>query len=241
MLSGCRAGAGAPLRLAPVIPPLPGPWQALLGDEVAHPCFSDLAAFVAAERAAGPVHPPAPEVFEALRLTPPEAVRVVLLGQDPYHGAGQAHGLAFSVRPGTPHPPSLRNVLRELHDDLGCPVPASGSLAAWAERGVLLLNTVLTVRQGEPLSHRGRGWERFTDAVLGAVTARREPVVFLLWGGAAARRATLIPPPHHVVRCAHPSPLSAHRGFLGSRPFSRASALLEASGRGPIDWCLPAG
>jgi uracil-DNA glycosylase len=219
---------------------IPAPWRPLLAEETARPYFSRLRGFVEGERQVATVHPPQEEVFGALELTPPDAVRVVLLGQDPYHGPGQAHGLSFSVRPGVPPPPSLRNVLRELHDDVGCPPPASGSLVPWAERGVLLLNAVLTVREREPNSHRGVGWERFTDAVIRGVVTRPDPIVFLLWGGPAGRKEALVRPPHHVLRAPHPSPLSARRGFFGSRPFSSAARLLEHAGRGRIDWCLPA-
>jgi uracil-DNA glycosylase len=221
--------------------PLPPSWHARVGGETRQPYFAELRRFVERERREAVVYPPEEEVFAALDLTPFEAVRAVVLGQDPYHGPGQAHGLAFSVRPGVKPPPSLANVFRELRDDLGCPPPASGSLVPWAREGVLLLNAVLTVRAGEPNSHRGRGWERFTDAVIRAVAAREEPVAFVLWGGPAGRKATLVGPPHPVHRSAHPSPLSARRGFFGSRPFSTVSRELERAGRGTVEWCLPAG
>lgn len=218
--------------------PLPPTWQARLRDEVEAPYFRELRAFVDAERRAHAVYPPEEEVFAALELTPFADVRVMILGQDPYHGPGQAHGLAFSVRPGVPPPPSLRNVFRELREDLGCPVPGGGSLVPWAEQGVLLLNAVLTVRAGEPASHRGRGWERFTDAVIRELNARAEPLVFVLWGAYAAKKETLIDAGRHaVIRSAHPSPLSAKRGFFGSRPFTAANAALVGFGAAPIDWC----
>lgn len=220
---------------------LPPSWQRQVGGELDEPYFRELTAFVTAERKAAVVYPPEDEVFAALELTPFDQVRVVILGQDPYHGPGQAHGLAFSVRAGVRPPPSLANVFRELHDDVGCPPPASGSLVPWAERGVLLLNTVLTVRAGEPNSHRGRGWERFTDAVIRAVAARPEPAVFLLWGAPAGKKAALVADPHHVHRSVHPSPLSAKRGFFGSRPFTAANRALAAAGEVPVEWCLPAG
>jgi uracil-DNA glycosylase len=220
--------------------PLPAPWRRALGPETEQPYFRELAGFVAAERRAATVYPPEEEVFAALELTPPDAVRVVVLGQDPYHRPGQAHGLAFSVRPGVTPPPSLRNVFRELADDLGCPRPETGSLVPWARQGVLLLNTVLTVREGAPNSHRGKGWERFTDRVIGAVATRPEPVVFVLWGAPAGKKAALVEAPHPVHRSAHPSPLSAKRGFFGSRPFSAVNRALEAAGRAPVEWCLPA-
>lgn len=220
--------------------PLPGGWQKILGAETEKPYFAKLRAFVDAERERGEVYPPEDEVFTALRLTPYDRVRVLILGQDPYHGPGQAHGLAFSVRPGVRPPPSLVNMLKELRDDLGCPIPGHGSLTAWAEQGVLLLNAVLTVRDGEPNSHKGKGWETFTDAVIHAVGVRDRPAVFVLWGGYAAKKETLIDTARHVVlKSAHPSPLSARRGFFGSRPYSRIDDALREMGDDPIDWCLP--
>lgn len=219
---------------------LPGDWQQVLGAETRKPYFASLRAFVDAERARGEVYPPEDEVFTALRLTPYRETRVLVLGQDPYHGPGQAHGLAFSVRPGVRPPPSLVNMFKEMRDDVGCPVPGHGSLVRWAEQGVLLLNAVLTVRAGEPNSHKGRGWETFTDAVIHALGVRDEPTVFVLWGGYAAKKERLIDTARHVVlKSAHPSPLSARRGFFGSRPFSRIDDALRAAGREPIDWCLP--
>lgn len=221
------------------LPRLPADWQAVLGPVMGRPAFRELLAFVASERERGPVYPPEPDVFAALHLTALKEVRVVILGQDPYHGPGQAQGLAFSVRPGMRVPPSLANIHRELAADLGCPVPRHGDLRAWARQGVLLLNTVLTVRQGEPGSHANRGWETFTDAVIRAVNGRPERVVFLLWGAHARRKARLVTAPHHVVlEAGHPSPLSAAR-FLGSRPFSQANAALREAGRGEVSWCLP--
>jgi uracil-DNA glycosylase len=223
-----------------LIPTLPGSWQEALGGELAKPYFAALREFVGAERAKGPVFPADPRVFSALQSTPLDEVKVLLLGQDPYHGPGQAHGLAFSVPPGVPPPPSLVNILRELRDDLGCPAPAHGCLTPWARRGVLLLNAVLTVRAHEPNSHKGRGWERFTDEVIRRVDAKPEPVVFLLWGAYAQKKAALIDTARHtVLTAAHPSPLSARCGFFGSRPFSRINAALRAAGRGEIDWRLP--
>ncbi len=218
---------------------IPASWRAALADELAQPYAEQLAAFVAAERAAHTVYPPAGEEFTALELTPPERVRAVILGQDPYHGPGQAHGLAFSVREGVPPPPSLVNIFKELRSDLGLEPPGHGHLAGWAREGVLLLNAVLTVRAGEANSHRGRGWDRLTDAVIRAVSAGPEPVVFLLWGAPAQKKAALVDESRHaVLRAAHPSPLSARRGFFGSRPFSRANAALAERGRPPIDWRL---
>ncbi len=227
------AGAPAPF------PPIPRGWPRLSGErDKAY--FRELEDFVAGERIAGAVYPPPGDVFKALVLTPCRAVRVVLLGQDPYHGPGQAHGLAFSVPPGVAPPPSLRNLLRELREDLGVPAPAGGSLVPWARRGVLLLNTVLTVRKGSPGSHAGHGWEQFTDAVIERVNAKRSRVVFLLLGGEAQKKAERVDGGRHaVVEAPHPSPLSAHRGFFGSRIFSRANALLREGGRAPVEWGLP--
>ena len=219
---------------------IPAPWRRLLGAELEEPYFQLLRGFVDRERRSHEVYPPEEEVFAALELTPPERVKVLILGQDPYHGPGQAHGLAFSVRPGVTPPPSLRNIFRELRDELGCPAPGSGSLVPWAEQGVLLLNAVLTVRAGEPGSHAGKGWETFTDAVIRAVGRREAPAVFILWGAYAAKKVGLIDGARHTVLCsAHPSPLSARRGFFGSRPFSAANAALEKGGAAPVDWCLP--
>lgn len=219
--------------------PLPGSWQERLGDELRKPYFQELRDFVDRERRTHEVFPPEDEVFTALRLTPYRSVRVMTLGQDPYHGPGQAHGLAFSVRPGVRPPPSLKNIFRELHDDVGCPVPQTGYLAPWAEQGVLLLNAVLTVRSGEPNSHKGKGWEKFTDAVIRAVNAKEERVVFVLWGAYAGKKRELVDESRHtVVQSVHPSPLSAKRGFFGSQPFSQINDALREAGRGEIDWCV---
>lgn len=198
--------------------------------------------FLRAELAAGhPILPEPANLFAALDRTPLAAVRVVILGQDPYHGPGQAHGLSFSVRPGVAIPSSLRNIFKELRDDLGIPVPAGGTLTAWAEQGVLLLNTVLSVAPGQAGSHARKGWEAFTDAVIAAVEATVPHAVFILWGAHAQRKAAMVREDRHaVLRSAHPSGLSAHRGFFGSRPFSRANAFLRERGRGGIDWRLPA-
>ncbi|HEX7240440.1 MAG TPA: uracil-DNA glycosylase [Longimicrobiaceae bacterium] len=220
--------------------PLPGSWQDLLAEELEKPYFPKLREFVEKERREHTVYPPEGEEFTALELTPFERVSVVILGQDPYHGPGQAHGLAFSVRPGVRPPPSLRNVFRELGDDRGCRVPNNGYLVPWAEQGVLLLNTVLTVREAEPNSHKGKGWERFTDAVIAKVGHREDRVVFVLWGANAWKKTELIDTDRHVVvRSVHPSPLSAKRGFLGSRPFSQIDAALREAGKPAIDWQIP--
>jgi len=214
-------------------------WNPVLRDQLGKPYWHELQRFVAAERGGHPVYPAHPEVFAALHLTPRAGTRVVILGQDPYHGPGQAHGLAFSVRPGVPPPPSLRNIFVELQADLGIPRPASGCLEPWARRGVLLLNTTLTVRGGASASHQGRGWEVFTDEVIKAVDAKPERVVFLLWGASARRKRVLVDTDRHVVlESAHPSPLAASSGFFGSRPFSRANAALAEAGRDPVDWRL---
>ena len=214
-------------------------WNPVLRQELRKPYWEALQSFVAAERCRAPVYPPHDEVFAALHLTPRAATKVVILGQDPYHGPGQAHGLAFSVRAGVPAPPSLRNVFAELQADLGIPAPASGSLESWARRGVLLLNTTLTVRGGVAASHQGKGWEAFTDEVIKAVDAIPERVVFILWGRSARAKRELVDTSRHVVlESAHPSPLSATAGFFGSRPFSRANSALEEAGREPVDWRL---
>ncbi len=215
-------------------------WNPILRGELAKPYWNELQAFVAGERANFAVFPPASEVFAALHLTPFAAVKVLILGQDPYHGPGQAHGLCFSVRPGVRPPPSLANIFRELEADLGLDRPDHGCLTSWAEQGVLLLNTSLTVRANQAGSHQGKGWERFTDQVIQAVDAKGERVVFVLWGAAARRKTALIDTTKHsVIESAHPSPLSAHNGFFGSRPFSRANQALEGAGRPPVDWRLP--
>lgn len=214
---------------------VPRAWRMRLEEALGAPWFSELSEFVARERARGPVFPPAKDVFTALERTAPERVRVVILGQDPYHGEGQAHGLAFSVRPGVARPPSLQNIHRELESDLGIPVPSHGSLERWAEQDVLLLNSVLTVREGMPGSHAKKGWELFTDAVISAID---HPVVFVLWGSHAQKKGKLIDVPHRVLRAVHPSPLSAHRGFFGSRPFSTINAWLAEMGRPTVDWRL---
>lgn len=218
---------------------LPESWRGVLGEELEKPYFADLMAFVAQERARGPVFPPQDEVFAALAATPFEDVEVLVLGQDPYHGAGQGHGLCFSVRPGVRVPPSLRNIYKELHAEQDLPVPDNGYLMPWAEQGVLLLNAVLTVRSGEANSHKGKGWEQFTDAVIRAVSDRRDPAVFVLWGAYAQKKLPLIDTGRHtVVKGAHPSPLSA-RKFFGSRPFTQIDAAVAAQGHKAIDWRIP--
>jgi uracil-DNA glycosylase len=215
-------------------------WNPVLKAELEKPYFAELRTFVDAERRRAPVYPPADEVFAALHLTPYADVKVLILGQDPYHGPGQAHGLCFSVRPGVDVPPSLANIYAELESDLGIPRPDHGCLDAWARQGVLLLNATLTVRSRQAASHQGKGWETFTDSVIEAVDAKPERVVFILWGSSARRKKALVDTSRHVViESPHPSPLSAHRGFFGSRPFSRANEALVAAGREPVDWRIP--
>lgn len=214
-------------------------WNRLLRSEFDEPYWKELQDFVANERRMGPVYPPAEDVFAALHLTSFADTKVVLLGQDPYHGPHQAHGLCFSVRRGQPLPPSLRNIFRELHSDLGCPISAHGCLEKWAQNGVLLLNTTLTVRAGQAASHQGRGWEKFTDRVIRCVAEKDEHVVFILWGAPSRKKRSLIDPARHsIIESAHPSPLSAHNGFFGSRPFSRANEALVSHGQDPVNWCL---
>lgn len=218
---------------------LPESWQAVVGDELRKPYFRTLETFLAGERAAHQVFPPEDEVFTALELTPFDAVKVVILGQDPYHDDGQAHGLSFSVKPGIKVPPSLVNMYKELQADLGVAAPKHGYLVRWAEQGVLMLNAVLTVRAHTPNSHKAKGWEKFTDAVISALSRRAEPMVFVLWGGYAQKKKKLIAGHHVIHEGAHPSPLSARNGFFGSKPFSTVNHHLERLGLTPIDWRLP--
>ncbi|MCY4293720.1 MAG: uracil-DNA glycosylase [Acidimicrobiaceae bacterium] len=215
-------------------------WNPLLRGEFDKPYWGRLQDFVREERARHRVFPPHDEVFAALHLTSYSSLKVLILGQDPYHGPRQAHGLSFSVRPGVAQPPSLVNILRELEEDVGAPAPGHGSLEHWARQGVLLLNATLTVRAGCAGSHQGHGWETFTDQVIRAANDKAERVVFVLWGASARRKKALIDEARHaVVESVHPSPLSASGGFFGSRPFSRANRALEAAGRAPVDWEIP--
>jgi uracil-DNA glycosylase len=216
-------------------------WLERLSDEFGQSYMADLKRFLLAEREKGKrIFPKNREWFRALDLTPPENVRVVILGQDPYHGAGQAHGLCFSVQPGVQPPPSLVNIYKELEKDLNIRPAQHGFLEHWAKQGVLLLNSVLTVEMGCAASHRDRGWERFTDAIIRQVNARTEPVVFMLWGSYAQKKAGFVDRSRHLVlKAPHPSPLSAHSGFFGCRHFSKANAFLEAKGLRPVDWALP--
>lgn len=221
---------------------LPADWQATLAAETAKPYFAELSAYVDQQRSDQTitVFPDEADVFNAFALTPLSTVKVFILGQDPYHDTGQAHGLAFSVLPGVKPPPSLRNIFKEIESDLGIAVlKGSGDLSAWARQGVLLLNTVLTVRAHEAASHKGKGWETFTDAVIRAVSEKSEPVVFVLWGAHAQKKRPLIDETRHTVwASAHPSPLSASAGFFGSKPFSAVNAALTKNGQTPVDWRL---
>ncbi|SOE17404.1 uracil-DNA glycosylase [Hoeflea halophila] len=216
-------------------------WKAALSAELQSPYMGELRSFLKTELAEGKVIFPKPsEYFAALDLTPLDEVKVVILGQDPYHGDGQAHGLCFSVRPDVRTPPSLKNIYKELEADLDVPRAPHGHLVSWARQGVLLLNSVLTVERGLAASHRGRGWEKFTDAVIARVNQLEHPVVFLLWGAYAQKKAQFVDSSRHLVlKAAHPSPLSAHNGFLGCRHFSQANEFLEKNGLEPVDWQLP--
>ena len=212
-------------------------WLPALKEEFRKTYYAKLFEFVKSEYATRVIYPPADEIFNAFHFTPLSEVKVVILGQDPYHNVNQAHGLCFSVRPGQEIPPSLVNIYQELHDDLGCSIPNNGYLKKWADQGVLLLNTVLTVRAHQANSHQGRGWEQFTDAVIEAVNAQDRPIVFLLWGRPAQMKANMLTNPKHLIlKAPHPSPLSASRGFFGCRHFSRANAFLKEHGVEPIDW-----
>jgi uracil-DNA glycosylase len=222
---------------------VPESWRAVLEPVLASPKSRALGGFLKTEEAAGkPIYPPRGTRLAALELTPLDSVKVVILGQDPYHGPGQAHGLSFSVQPGVKVPPSLVNIYKELERDLGLPRPAHGNLSSWARQGVLLLNNALTVEDGKPASHQGRGWEEITDAIVAAVAAKAEPCVFMLWGSHAKKKAASVPglmQSHHLILTApHPSPLSAHTGWFGSGHFSKANAFLEAQGRGAVDWAV---
>ncbi|NOU97954.1 uracil-DNA glycosylase [Paenibacillus sp. LMG 31456] len=215
-------------------------WAELLAQEFEQPYYVELWNFITEEYEKQIIYPSRHDIFNALHLTSYSDVKVVILGQDPYHGAGQAHGLSFSVKPGVPTPPSLQNMYKELRDDLGCTIPNHGYLAGWAEQGVLLLNTVLTVREATPNSHKGKGWERFTNSVIEALNEREQPIVFILWGSHAQQKAQLITNKRHpIIHSVHPSPLSAYRGFFGSKPFSQANASLRSLGTTEINWQLP--
>ncbi|WP_299592010.1 uracil-DNA glycosylase [uncultured Microbulbifer sp.] len=217
-------------------------WYSVLESEFSSPYMGELRAFLRQEKQSGKnIFPPAGQIFNAFNSTLFDQVKVVILGQDPYHGPGQAHGLCFSVMPGVRVPPSLKNIYKELHSDLGVEVPEHGCLQPWAEQGVLLLNATLTVEEGKAGAHQGRGWEQFTDAAVHALAEQREGLVFILWGSYAQKKGSFIDRHRHLVlKGPHPSPLSAHRGFFGTRPFSQANAYLQQRGEVPIDWALPA-
>ncbi len=212
-------------------------WLAELKDEFHQPYYRKLYEFVTQEYNTGQIFPPADDIFNAFHLTPLSQVKVVILGQDPYHNVGQAHGLCFSVKPDVDIPPSLVNIYKELHDDLGCYIPNNGYLVKWAKQGVLMLNTVLTVRAHMANSHRGMGWEQFTDAAIRALNRQDRPIVFILWGRPAQQKEKMLDNPNHLIlKAPHPSPLSAYQGFFGSKPFSQTNAFLEKHGETPIDW-----
>ena len=212
-------------------------WQQALEEEFRKPYYKTLFEFVKEEYSKTAVYPPAEDIFNAMHLTPLSKVKVLILGQDPYHGDRQAHGLSFSVMPKTDIPPSLQNIYQELHDDLGCTIPNNGYLKKWAEQGVLLLNTVLTVRAHQPNSHQGHGWEHFTDAIIQAVNAQDRPIVYMLWGKPAQSKIPMLKNPKHLIlKAPHPSPLSAYRGFFGCKHFSQANAFLAENGQEVVDW-----
>ncbi len=212
-------------------------WLPALGAEFKKPYYRNLYEFVRQEYDTAQIFPPADDIFNAFHLTPLSRVKVVIIGQDPYHEPGQAHGLCFSVKPGVDIPPSLENIYKELQSDCGCYIPNNGYLVKWAEQGVLLLNTVLTVRAHRANSHHGQGWEEFTDAAIRALNEQDRPIVFILWGKPAQTKKSMLTNPNHLIlEAPHPSPLSAYRGFFGSRPFSRTNAFLQSKGEQPIDW-----
>lgn len=212
-------------------------WQPLLQEEFQKEYYLQLRRFLIQEYRSKTIYPDKYDIFNALHYTGYKEVKVAILGQDPYHGPNQAHGLSFSVKPGVPAPPSLLNIYKELHTDLHCYIPNNGYLKKWAEQGVLLLNTVLTVVQGQAAAHKGKGWELFTDRVIQLLNEREDPIVFILWGSHAQAKGSLITQSRHpIIKSPHPSPLSASRGFFGSRPFSRANEYLQAAGKAPIDW-----
>ncbi|KYG60256.1 uracil-DNA glycosylase [Planococcus maritimus] len=214
-------------------------WQEILGEEFGKSYYLELREFLKEEYAKEMIYPVKEDIWNAFEHTAYRDVKAVILGQDPYHGENQAHGLSFSVQPGIAHPPSLRNIFKELESDIGCPKPVDGTLTKWADQGVLMLNTVLTVRQGQAHSHQKKGWESFTDEVIRKLSAREEPVIFILWGKPAQMKKRLIDTERHaIIEAPHPSPLSAHRGFFGSKPFSKVNKLLQSRGEAPIDFCL---
>ena len=215
-------------------------WDDLLKDEFEKEYYLNLRKFLINEYKTQKIHPSMYDIFNALKFTPYKDVKVVILGQDPYHGPNQAHGFSFSVKPGVQTPPSLRNMFKELNSDLGCDIPNNGFLESWAKQGILLLNTVLTVREGQANSHKGKGWEIFTDRVIELLNKREEPIVFILWGrNAISKEALITNPIHKIIKSVHPSPLSATRGFFGSKPFSKTNDFLVSINKEPIDWQIP--
>ena len=222
-----------------VEPKIEESWKKILWDEFQKPYFEALKQFLVTEKKEQTIYPSGANIFAAFNHTPFDNVKVVILGQDPYHGANQAHGLSFSVQDGIQFPPSLQNIFKELKEDMGCNSPKSGNLTQWADQGVFLLNTVLTVRASEANSHRGQGWEQFTDTVIKTLSEKREHLVFILWGAPAGAKASLIDAKKHLIlKAPHPSPLSSYRGFFGSRPFSKSNDYLKEHGIAPIEWCL---
>ena len=214
-------------------------WQGVLEEEFSKSYYRELREFLKGEYANETIYPAKENIWNAFEHTAYHQVKAVILGQDPYHGPNQAHGLSFSVQPGIAHPPSLRNIFKELESDIGCQKPVDGTLTKWSDQGVLMLNTVLTVRQGQAHSHQKKGWEHFTDEVIRKLSAREEPIIFILWGKPAQTKKRLIDTDRHdIIEAPHPSPLSAHRGFFGSKPFSKVNKLLQSRGEAPIDFCL---
>lgn len=214
-------------------------WQGVLEEEFSKSYYRELREFLKGEYANETIYPAKENIWNAFEHTAYHQVKAVILGQDPYHGPNQAHGLSFSVQPGIAHPPSLRNIFKELESDIGCQKPVDGTLTKWSDQGVLMLNTVLTVRQGQAHSHQKKGWEHFTDEVIRKLSAREEPIIFILWGKPAQTKKRLIDTNRHdIIEAPHPSPLSAHRGFFGSKPFSKVNKLLQSRGEAPIDFCL---
>lgn len=215
-------------------------WNELLHDEFLKDYYVQLRSFLKQEYSTRVIYPNMHDIFNALHYTAYKDVKVVILGQDPYHGPGQAHGLSFSVKPGVPAPPSLKNIFKELNSDLGCFIPNNGYLKSWTDQGVLLLNTALTVRASEANSHKGKGWEVFTDRIIKLLNNREDPIVFILWGSNAISKQQFITnPKHYILKSVHPSPLSASRGFFGTKPFSKTNEFLESIGKTPIDWQIP--
>jgi uracil-DNA glycosylase len=222
---------------SPINPQIEESWKTVLRDEFSSKYFSSLKDFLIAEKQKYQVYPPGPKIFSAFNHTPFNELKLVILGQDPYHGAGQAHGLCFSVPDGIPKPPSLQNIFKEIKDDLGYDIPSTGNLEKWADQGVLLINAILTVRAGVPGSHQNQGWEQFTDAIIRKLSEKRSGLVFLLWGNfAIAKRELIDASKHHILTAAHPSPFSAHRGFFGCKHFSKANEILRQENKTEINW-----